>query len=55
MALFTLPPEAKKALADVDAFRQDLSAIRQLLERLLAIEEARERQGHVQVNHSVSA
>ncbi|WP_267910015.1 hypothetical protein [Mycolicibacterium vinylchloridicum] len=39
MGVFSLPPEAKNLMADVEAFKADIAAIRQLLERLVEIEE----------------
>lgn len=42
VGMFSLPPEAKNLMADIEAFKTDIAAIRQLLERLVEIEESKQ-------------
>lgn len=39
MGLFDLPPDVKTALSNLDEVREDITAIRRLLERLVELEE----------------
>lgn len=39
MGLFDLPPDVKAAMTNLDEVREDITAIRGLLERLVELEE----------------